>query len=1153
MAVAVLEGRALQGSDKAYRYAQGGIARGGATRGNYHRPTVFIAIGGVQYGEGRANPAHRVLLESLSITDALNEDPNTLAMRTKGFVPQVGAEVVITLGSQNNLRREFGGRISQTAHTYWDNPKQDEYGVSAIDYTWGLNTRKVTGRYSGSASDIAIALIAEWAPGYTAKAVAAGLATVEGGITFTNQEMTDCLGQLAKRVGAAWYIDYFRDLHLFLTETGATDPQPLTLAHPTARELAIRRDASQWVTRAIVEGGGVTAMGDVAVGENCIPVETTAWYAATGGLVTAGPQRVRYTGVSAGGGGALVGPGASPTSPLTAALGATAGALEAGVHTYTVTFETAAGESAIGPQTQLVVGALPPPASAPTVGAPLVGAGPNPGTHDYAVTFVTATGETLPGPRVTASTGTTPPPAAAPTPAAAIGAGLPAGGHYYVVTFLTSIGETTPGPASGLVSTGVAPGNAPAPGMVSNGPNASVADQTVGHTYAYGVCWSTAAGQTVHSEQTALVSTAAMPALATTASVPNAGAPTLVSNGPNDNQGDLTPGHDYRYGVCYSTEPASTAHAAQTALVSTMLAKALASNTNPAKASPIVVSVPLGPAGVQWAHLYRVDQTLVNPANAADYRLVTSIANGAGGGAAQFSDTLATAAIAGNHAPNQTNTSYAGKASPLVVDVPYGPSGTQWVHLYRVDQTAVGGGNVTDYRLLASFPNGTYGYTTRFTDTLANTAIAGNHVPNQTNTAQVAGLVNLSSIPKGNASVTGRRIYRSEGGAYGYVGTLADNTTTAWTDSVATLGAAPPAASTAYAQQLPVTNVPVGGPLVTGRRLYRSAANATALQLAASLTDNTTTAWTDTLADASLGAAPPAVATAVASAVQLSAIPTGPAAVVARRLYRTAKDATPLKFLVRLADNATTSYLDTIADASLGAAPPTSDLSGLKQPEGAVNPGATELPVSGAGWAPSGGGWVVIGNGQQVVRYHGVSGNYLTGVPASGPGAITAAISFNSSITTAPLLTGILHYGDGRIRYPIVKGDDINVLAIVDDAASQQALAAQIGGDGIQEEFLQDRRLSLAEATARGQALLRLHGALEIAVHFSSRDLNTRSGRRLVVDLGAPFNLRTELKIQRASSTYAMPGQWPLYLVEASSALFSFEDLLRLARLTRGT
>jgi hypothetical protein len=1012
---------AISGADKALMFALSGLARSGATRSNYVGTGVFITIGGIAYGDRRPNKDHRVLRESLTITDALNEEPNTCAMRTKGFVPPLGAEVVIRLGSTHNGRKEFAGRILSATQSYWDNPKHDEYAVAAIDYTWGLNQRKVTGRYTGSASTIAAQLLAQWAPGYSAAAVAPDLPVVDGGITFTHQDLTDCLTQLAKRVGASWYIDYDKRLHLFFVDTSATDPAPLTLAHPTARELAIERDASQWVTRAVVEAGGVTAMTDIAVGETLLPVDTIAWYPAPGGLVSAGPQHVRYGGVLVGGTGALVGTGAQPTGAPTAAPAA-GGALEAGTHGYAFTYETAAGESLPGPTT-FTDAKLEPPTTAPAVSTPGVGAGPDPGTHEYAVAFRTADGgETLVGPRVSAATGLTAPPATPPTPTATAGNGLPVPATFdYAVTFRTSVGETTPGPVSSTVSTSGQIANAPAPG--------------------------------------------------------------LAGTGPNSTQGDLIPGNYYGYAVSWSTAPAQTTHSEQTGLQYTLQARAEASTANAAKSSHILVDVPYGPAGVTWCHLYRVNQT-VKPGN-----------------------------------------------------------------------------NPPDFRLLASFANGAAPGQVRFTDTIADAAIASALAGSGTNTTPNVARVTVSNLPKGGASsgVTGRRVYRRQaGGAFGLVLDMAgDNTTTSFVDALATPGAAPPAVNTATALQLTLTAIPLGGPLVTDRALYRTAANASALRLLTYFGNNTTTTILDQYPDSALGGAGPTVPTAAAHAIQLASVAVGPTMaagmVIARRLYRTAANSAALRFLARIADNVTTTYLDGAADASLGAAPPSADTSGLKQPEGSVNAGATSMPVSGVGWAPASGGWVIIGNGQQVIRYQTFSGNALTGIPAAGPGAITATIAFNSSVTVAAMLTGIPASGAEAIRVPIVKGDDINLIVILDDVASQSALAALIGGDGVQEEFVQDRRLSYGEAVARAEALLALRGQLAVRISFTSRDANSHSGRTLVIDLGAPFNLQATLRIQRTTASYALAGHPPIYAVEASTARFSFEDLLRLARLTRGT
>ena len=62
--------------------------------------------------------------------------------------------------------------------------------------------------------------------------------------------------------------------------------------------------------------------------------------------------------------------------------------------------------------------------------------------------------------------------------------------------------------------------------------------------------------------------------------------------------------------------------------------------------------------------------------------------------------------------------------------------------------------------------------------------------------------------------------------------------------------------------------------------------------------------------------------------VDLSAIPVGPSGGTKRRIYRTAAGGGALKLVHEIVDNVTTTYLDEIPDASLGAAPPTLNTSG---------------------------------------------------------------------------------------------------------------------------------------------------------------------------------------------------------------------------------
>ena len=353
-----------------------------------------------------------------------------------------------------------------------------------------------------------------------------------------------------------------------------------------------------------------------------------------------------------------------------------------------------------------------------------------------------------------------------------------------------------------------------------------------------------------------------------------------------------------------------------------------------------------------------------------------------------------------------------------------------------------------------------------------------------------------------------------------------------------------------------VSGIATGPAGVTARKVYRTTTyTAAPLLLLATIADNTTTTYLDAKTDASLGAVAPATGTAAAAQVAVSSIPIGPATVTARRIYRTAAGASPLKLLSALGDNTTTTYTDAAADASLGANAPASDTSGIPQAAGTVFAGSPTMILAGipAAFSPTG-GWAIVGNGQVIVRYKGISGNNLTGIPPFGVGSITTSISYGSLCTASPALTGVPTSGAGAILYGLKSGDGLQLLVTVDDVAAQTALAGMIGGSGIKEAYIQDRRIGYAEAVARGQAMIDERADLLVEVHYVCRDVRTKSGRTIHAAMPAPTNLAGDYKIQDVTiaNFSAVPGHPPTYTVQASSQRYSLDDLLRIARGTIG-
>ena len=291
----------------------------------------------------------------------------------------------------------------------------------------------------------------------------------------------------------------------------------------------------------------------------------------------------------------------------------------------------------------------------------------------------------------------------------------------------------------------------------------------------------------------------------------------------------------------------------------------------------------------------------------------------------------------------------------------------------------------------------------------------------------------------------------------------------------------------------------------------------------------------------SAGGATPPVADVAFNQAALSGIAVGPTGVTARKLYRSVANASPLKLLTTLANNTATTYTDAAADATLGAAAPAGDTSGLQVAAGTVNPGDTSMVVANTAFATPSGGWAIIGNGDQVIRYAGISGNTLSGIPASGIGAIVASVNYNSTITGASMLLGVT--GNAK---PIREGAPVAIWVQVDDQAKQQAFAARVGGTGIVEHLIEDGRRGEPSLIALCNADLAQYGTAIVTVRYTSFDPKTRSGRYVKFSLATQL-LAITLMIQEVTIDQfgAAPLTMPRFSATASNIYTSLEDLLR--------
>lgn len=364
---------------------------------------VYVAIDGIQYATDRLTDSKKVLYETLTISDLLDETPNTCQFTMKGVKPLLGQDLIITLGDSPADgpvgQRLFGGVVRSVNQAYVGSPANAEYHISGIDYTWLLTLTKVNAQFTNElGAHIVQWLLAQSPYGFTMQNVDPDLDTVDE-ISFSNTTIIEALAQLAKQLGEHVQVDYYKDVHL-PSDTGIDAPDDLVPGHDSLDAVSFDQDISQVVTRVLIEGGGSTVLADCAGGETIIPVETVDWFNTNGGTLVVGNQRLTYTGVRSGGGGTLIGPGVGPVSAPAASAVYGSGVTD-GVHLYGVTFVTAAGESLISPTASITAGltTIDPPPNGPIVSGSgvLGGSLTNFYYYGYLVTFVTATGETTGG------------------------------------------------------------------------------------------------------------------------------------------------------------------------------------------------------------------------------------------------------------------------------------------------------------------------------------------------------------------------------------------------------------------------------------------------------------------------------------------------------------------------------------------------------------------------------------------------------------------------------------------------------------------------------------------------------------------------------------------------------------------------------------
>lgn len=286
----------------------------------------------------------------------------------------------------------------------------------------------------------------------------------------------------------------------------------------------------------------------------------------------------------------------------------------------------------------------------------------------------------------------------------------------------------------------------------------------------------------------------------------------------------------------------------------------------------------------------------------------------------------------------------------------------------------------------------------------------------------------------------------------------------------------------------------------------------------------------------------------------IAGVSLGPVGTTYREVYRTAAGLSQLKLQQTIANNtATVGVTDSTADGSLGADAPTSDTSGLATTTGYVLAGSATLVTANAGAFAAGGGWLVTGDRR--IRYTGISGDTLTGIPTSGLGAISATLLYGEHIDAAPALTGVT-----GLTLAMQRGTKVSLWVERNDTAAQAEMVVREGGDGVVEYLIVDERRGEESLTAVLDADLAKFSRPLVSVTYATHDPLTRSGKTVPISLAsgtfdpAVFDpavfgdvlwAHGDFTIQSVEITFESATINPRYAVTAASTNFRVQDLLR--------
>jgi hypothetical protein len=266
-----------QPGEGAYRYARSGVARSATTRSNY--VAFYTSIDWIIRDDdgnilGTIDISDDVLIDSLTVTQALNDEPDTCSFTLKPrlysvvhpptYPPQVGQEIRITWAPGGDP--VFYGFIVQKQQEWRANNLQPPWAaIHCQDPMWRFDARLVTYRFPAQSVSASIAWLVKYFCNnhpsiphpldFSLAFVAAGMPSIPS-VDVVNQRPSTVMRTLLAAVGGGFYIDGF-SVHAWansVSEPNQPNPTPLTHDLKTLHSFRIRDDAAQVRRRVLVEG-----------------------------------------------------------------------------------------------------------------------------------------------------------------------------------------------------------------------------------------------------------------------------------------------------------------------------------------------------------------------------------------------------------------------------------------------------------------------------------------------------------------------------------------------------------------------------------------------------------------------------------------------------------------------------------------------------------------------------------------------------------------------------------------------------------------------------------------------------------------------------------------------------------------------------------